>query len=56
MARPSKEVEYRVMALAMFELMQLRQLIQKFKIGGVKLMKLICDNQVELVSLPIPFS
>lgn len=44
-ARWNAEAEYWAVTLATCELMCLRQLIQKLKIGGTEPMKLICDNQ-----------
>jgi len=39
---------YRAMAAATCELTWLRQLLQQLKLGDVKAMKLICDNQAAL--------
>jgi len=42
------EAEYRAMAAATCELTWLRQLLQQLKLGDVKAMNLICDNQATL--------
>nr|ABN08283.1 hypothetical protein MtrDRAFT_AC155889g9v2 [Medicago truncatula] len=42
------EAEYRAMAAATCEFTWLRQLLQQLKLGDVKAMKLICDNQAAL--------
>lgn len=47
-ARSSAEAEYRAMALAIFELIWLKQLIQELKFTKVVKMKLLCDNQAAL--------
>jgi len=47
-ARSSAEAEYHAMAAATCELTWLRQLLQQLKLGDVKAMKLICDNQAAL--------
>jgi hypothetical protein len=47
-ARSSAEAEYRAMAATTCELTWLRQLLQQLKLGDVKTMKLICDNQAAL--------
>jgi hypothetical protein len=47
-ARSSAEAEYRAMAATACELTWLRQLLQQLKLGDVKAMKLICDNQAAL--------
>ncbi|MCI25689.1 hypothetical protein A2U01_0046880, partial [Trifolium medium] len=47
-ARSSAEAEYRAMAATACELTWLKQLLQQLKLGDVKAMKLICDNQAAL--------
>ena len=44
----SVEAEYRVMALATYELIRLRQLLQELRFGKDKQIKLVCDNQAAL--------
>ena len=48
MARSSAEVEYRTMALAVYELIWLKQLLKDLQFGEVIQMTLICDNQIVL--------
>jgi len=47
-ARSSAETEYRVMALAVCELIWLKQLLKELQFGEVTQMTLICDNQTTL--------
>ncbi|RVW95346.1 Retrovirus-related Pol polyprotein from transposon RE1 [Vitis vinifera] len=47
-ARSSAEAEYRVMALAICELIWLRHLLRELRFGKDEQMKLICDNQAAL--------
>ena len=44
-ARSSAEVEYRVMALTICELIWLKHLLQEIRFGNDEQMKLTCDNQ-----------
>jgi len=47
-ARSSAEAEYRAMALAVCELIWLKQLLKELQFGKVTQMTLICDNQAAL--------
>ena len=47
-AKSSVEAEYRVIALATYELVWLKHLLQELRFGKDEQMKLICDNQVIL--------
>ncbi|RVW82205.1 Retrovirus-related Pol polyprotein from transposon RE2 [Vitis vinifera] len=47
-ARSSAKVEYRAMALAICELIWLRQLLQELRFGKDEHIKLVCDNQAVL--------
>lgn len=43
-----QELKDKAMALAACELIWLKQLLQEFRCGDIKRMKLICDNQATL--------
>ena len=47
-AKSSAEVEYRAMALATYELILLKQLLQELRFRKDELIKLVCDNQAAL--------
>jgi len=47
-ARSSAKAEYRAMALAVCELIWLKQLLKELQFGEVTQMTLKCDNQVAL--------
>ena len=47
-ARSSVEAKYRAMALATYELIWLKHLLQELRFGKDAQMKLICDNQAVL--------
>ena len=47
-ARFNVEAEYRTMALAICELIWLKQLLQELRVGNYGQMTLVCDNQVAI--------
>ena len=47
-AKSSAETEYRVMALATYELIWLKQLFQELRFGNDGQMTFVCDNQATL--------